>query len=269
MKARTRSRAAHRSSSGMSRMRDQMAASSVLVAPRGAQVTLVETRHLAGDPRRHVHAVGDRGDGPLVDGRVRPERREHLARDVAVQLAHGVDRAGRPHRQRRHVELAALTGVVAAERHEHLAVAVHRSPAGGELFFHQREGERVVAGRHRRVRREDRRPPDFGEGVLPAEAGREIVAHPLQDDERRVALVEVPDRRLQTERAQRQHAAEAQDDLLLQPRLFAAAIEPGRQLAIPFGGSAAGRCRAGTAARGRAGPPTPARARCARRAARG
>ena len=123
--------------------------------------------------------------------------------------------------------------VVAAEREELVAVAVHRSPAAGEVLLDQMERKRVVAGRHRRVRREDGRAPHFGERVFPGLARREEVAHALQHDERRVAFVQVPHGRLQAERAQREHAAEAEHDFLLQARVLAAAVQPRGQLAIP------------------------------------
>ena len=46
-------------------------------------------------------------------------------------------------------------------------------------------------------------------------------------------FVEMPHRRLDAERAQHAHAADAEDDLLLDPRLAVAAVERGRELAIP------------------------------------
>ena len=47
-----------------------------------------------------------------------------------------------------------------------------------------------------------------------------------------VPLVQVPDGRRDAQRAQRAHAADAENDFLLQPRLAVAAVEPGGQLAI-------------------------------------
>ena len=60
-----------------------------------------------------------------------------------------------------------------------------------------------------------------------------MLADALQHDERRVAFVEVPDGRVEPERAQRPHAADAEDDLLLDARLAVAAVEARRELAIP------------------------------------
>ena len=101
--------------------------------------------------------------GDLVGLGVRPERRPHPARDLAVQLAHRVDEARRPQRERGHVEERALAAVVPAERQEILAVLAELTPAAGEVRFDELEREGVVAGRHRRVRREHRRAADLGE----------------------------------------------------------------------------------------------------------
>ena len=193
--ARSDSRAAHRSSSGISRMRDQNAGSSYWSRHAGAQVPLEQPRQVARHPRRHVHAVGDRAARPFFARRLAPQRREHLSRHLAVQLADGVDRARRSHRERRHVELRARCRSRSARAPETARRGRSSIPSMlGELLLDQVERERVVAGRHRRVRREDRRPPDFGERVVPVGARREEIAHALQDDERGVAFVEVPDR---------------------------------------------------------------------------
>ena len=112
-------------------------------------------------------------------------------------------------------------------------MAVRRAPAAGEMLLDEMKGERVVARRHRRVRREDGRAAHLRECGVPGRAGREGIAQALEHDERRMAFVQMPDGRRQPERAQGEHAAEPEDDLLLQPRVLAAAIEPRRELAIP------------------------------------
>ena len=77
---------------------------------------------IAGEQRRPARAAIQVGtctplvtdvDRPLGLGHVRPDRRPHRARHLAVQLADGVDRAGRAQRERRHVELRAAAVVVA------------------------------------------------------------------------------------------------------------------------------------------------------------
>ena len=150
-----------------------------------------------------MDAVGDRADRPLRDGQIRPERLKHFARDLAVQLADGVDRAGRAHRERRHVELSAVAVaiVVIPEREECIAVFAHRSPATGEMLLDEREGKRVVSGRHRGVRRENRRPAYFFDRRFPSVVRGQQVADALQHHKGGVAFVQVPDRRRHAERA--------------------------------------------------------------------
>ena len=56
--------------------------------------------------------------------------------------------------------------------------------------------------------------------------------HALEHNERRMSLVQVPDRRRDSERAESADAADAQDDLLLQPGFAVAAVEPRGEIAI-------------------------------------
>ena len=54
---------------------------------------------------------------------------------------------------------------------------------------------------------------------------RDVLARALGQQQRRVALVEVPDRRRQSERPQRANATDAQHDLLVEPHLAAADVQ--------------------------------------------
>ena len=81
--------------------------------------------------------------------------------------------------------------------------------------------EALVAGRDRRMDREDAVAADPLEGVVQRDAGRDELAGPLGEQERRVALVEVPGRGLDPERPDRPDAADAQHELLVEPHLAA------------------------------------------------
>ena len=126
--------------------------------------------------------------------------------------------------------------------------------------------EALVAGRDRGVDREHAVAPDLGPGLLLGRAGRQVLAGPLGEQERRVALVEVPDRRRQAEGPDRAHAADAEDQLLVQAHLAAADVQDVGDRAVRDGVLRRRRCRAAGPARvrpGRARPRRPGRGRAA------
>ncbi len=172
-------------------------------------------------------------DRPVLGREAGPDRAPHLARDLAVQLADAVDVLRGAQRERGHVEERTAAVVVVAEREEGIAVGAERSPRAGEMLLDEVERERVVSRGNRRVRREDRRLAHVVERRLERFAPLDQIADPLEDDECRVPLVEVPRRRVRAHRFQRTYAADAEDDLLLDARFAVAAVEPRRQLAIP------------------------------------
>ena len=203
------------------------------IAPVRGQVVVEERRHLERQPRGDVDAVGDGAHRTVLVVDARPDGRPHVARHLAVQLADAVDEVGGAQRERRHVEERPAAVVVVAEREERVAVGAERAPRAGEVRLDQAERERVVSGRHRRVRGEDRRPAHRVERRFERRAALDLIADALQDDERRVSFVQVPGRRLDAHGLEDADAADAEDDLLLDARLAVAAVEPRRELAIP------------------------------------
>ena len=107
------------------------------------------------------------------------------------------------------------------------------APRSGQVLFDELKWKRIVAGRDRGVRREDRRALHFLERVVERTALLDHLADALQRDERGVAFVEVAHGRRDAHLPQRAHAADAEDDFLLDARFAIAAVEPRRQLAIP------------------------------------
>ena len=73
--------------------------------------------------------------------------------------------------------------------------------------------------------REDAVATDPSPGIFERGAGRDVLARPLGQQERRVALVEMPHRRRQAEGPDRPYAADAKDELLVQAHLEAADIQ--------------------------------------------
>ena len=95
-------------------------------------------------------------------------------------------------------------------------------------------GNDVVPGGHRRVRREDGRRPHLTHRVLERHAIRRAFPQPLDEHERRVALVGVPHARIDADRAQHPDARDAERPFLLEPLLGPAGVEPAGQ--APVGG---------------------------------
>ncbi len=153
--------------------------------------------------------------------------REHLAADHAVELGDAVGPAGEAQAHHRHVEplVGGVAGAV-AERHELVERDADLARPPAEVLVDQLAGEAVDAGGHRRVGREDAAGPHGLDGLAVGEAR---VLHELADaleaEEAGVALVRVEHLRVDAQRAERPHAADAEEDLLAQAVLGVAAVE--------------------------------------------
>jgi len=137
-----------------------------------------------------VHAVGDRADGHLTGVEARPQAREHLPADLAVQQRDPVDPLGQPHAHDGHVEhlgVAARVGLRAQREH----------PVDGQqrvvvkVLPDQLATEPVDARRDRRVGGEHRAGPAHLDGLLEAQPALGVLADPLQAEEPGVPLVGV------------------------------------------------------------------------------
>ncbi len=149
-----------------------------------------------------------------------------------MELADGVRATRLAQREGGHVEAALVAVRATAELDDALQVqAAALDQRRGELP-HQARVEALVAGRDRRVDGEDGVAADLLEGSLLIAAGRRQLAGALDEHERRVALVEVPGRGLDAQRAQQPDAADAEDHLLVQAHLAAADVELVRDGAI-------------------------------------
>jgi hypothetical protein len=164
-----------------------------------------------------VHAVGD-GD----DGRGAVHMRPHGARRLAVELRHGVGAAGESQPGHGHVER------VAADLAQ---LGLHELAAGAEAS-QGLDGVDLVAGRHGRVSGEDdllaRLPPRRVE-VRP---GLHPVGDQLDAGEDRVSLVEVVEVDRKVERAERSHAADAQQHLLGDAAVGGGVVQTARDPAV-------------------------------------
>ena len=143
-----------------------------------------------------------------------------------MELADGVRAVRQPQRERGHVELAAVAVDAEAEL-EHPSTgtppAVEQRPgdAADEVGV-----EALVAGRDRRVDGEHAVAPDRLPGRRRGSSRRRRISRARSArSSAEWPFVEVPDRRVQPQGPERPHAADAQDDLLVQPHLATADVQ--------------------------------------------
>ena len=196
-----------------------LAAAGVERAQVGVEVPREQLVDRGTHPGRTVDTVRDRLD--LVVDDVLPGG----VGGLGVQLADRIRAVGQAQAEGRHVELAGI----AVRAHAQLQDVVD----GHATRVEQRAGdapdelgvEPLVARRDRRVDREHAVAPDPWPRVVQLGAGGDVFARSFGQQERRVALVEMPDRRRQRERPDRPDAADAEDELLVQPHLATADVE--------------------------------------------
>ena len=141
------------------------------------------------------------------------------ARHVAVDARRRRCEARAADRQRRHVEVVAASAARASAEELLARRCRARCAAAVEVRSDLARGEVVVARRHRRVRREHGARRDRLERRVEIQALLSISARMRSStEERGVALVHVPDRRLEPSACERAHAADAEHDLLLDAR---------------------------------------------------
>ncbi len=148
-----------------------------------------------------------------------------------MKLADGVGGTSQPQREAGHVEL----GPIALDPEAQLEDAVDRHAARlrPAVAVEQRSGdladeiggEPLVPGRHGSVDREDAVVADPAPGLIERRSGRDVLARTLGEQERRVALVQVPDGRFDPECPDRPDAADPEDELLVEAHLPAADVQ--------------------------------------------
>ena len=249
----------------------------VASCPSGRCTSPPSSSDPAVDPGRGVHAVGDRGDRHLVGVEARPQAVEHLAADGAVQLGDAVGALRQPQAHHRHVE---HRGVAAGDSPRRRARGSSRTgtPATAlsppkNVSIWSRPKRSMPAGTGVCVVKTvpARTTSSASSNVRPSLVDQ--LADPLEAEEAGVTLVGVVDVRRGRPGEPRPHpqgadAADAEQHLLLEPVLAAAAVEPvgdgaGGVVVLPRPGS-----RAAAAAPGRPAPARCARSGCGRRAAR-
>ena len=198
------------------------------LVPVGQDVARQQVGDLGRDPGVGVHAVGDRPDGRLVRLQVGPQVAEHVPAHLAVELGDAVGPPGQAQAHDRHVErlVRRVPGAV-AEGYEVADLDPDLVAPAAEVLLHQRQREAVDARGHRGVGGEDAAGPHRLDGLGVAEpVAHHQLADALQAQEPGVALVGVEHLGLDAHGLQRPDPADAQQDLLAQPVLGVAAVEP-------------------------------------------
>ena len=165
-------------------------------------------------PGRQVHAVRHRSD--VLPDRVTPGRRS----GPSVQPAdRGHDR-GLPQAEGGEVERVTQRVVrPASQLRQALRSEVDVRGHRPDELAGQRRVVALVARRDRRVEGHHHVPAGAGQRIGAAQVRVGVAQHPRprQEDQRRVSLVEVPDRRHDAERVERPRRANAEQQLLGQP----------------------------------------------------
>ena len=134
-----------------------------------------------------------------------------------MQLADGVGVGRLAQDEGGHVEgRPGLIRVPASQLEELVRIAGSLGEPWRQVLQHQAAFEDLVPGGDRRMNGEDRVAADLGQCVAdwPGGIPRYQLPGALQQQERGVALVQVPHAGLDAERPERPHATDAQDDLL-------------------------------------------------------
>jgi hypothetical protein len=181
-------------------------------------VAVVELRKRGVRPGSDMHPVGNRMNA--VAGK-------HVLRRFGVAARDAVDIAGEVQGQVRQIEMG-FAGK-APERPE--------LDEPGQQPLEQIVGKTVVPGLYRRVRREDAALAHLGDIVgrfaLDPLLGRDApVIEQLEGQQRGMAFVQVIGLNIESQRAQDAHAADPEDDLLLQPIGIVPAVEHVGQAAV-------------------------------------
>ncbi len=142
-----------------------------------------------------------------------------------MEVADRVRAAGQAEREGRHVELRGVAIDPEPQVEDILDghAAVFEEGTGDAP--HEIGVEPLVAGRDRGVDGEHAVASDVGPGVGECPACRDVLAGALGEEERGVPLVEMPDGGGETERPDGPHAADAQDQLLVEAHLTTADVQ--------------------------------------------
>ena len=151
---------------------------------------------------------------------------------MAVEFAHPIVVGRATERQGGHGERGAPLLLLEGDLHELVAGEAELRPVAPEELLDHGEGEGVVACRHRGVGGKDAPCLHLLERLLKRLSLGDKLAAEFENQERRVPLIHVPDRRLVAELAQGANPPHTEHELLRDAHLLVATVEARREFAI-------------------------------------
>ena len=149
-----------------------------------------------------------------------------------MQLRHARHLGCESHRAGGHVKLIHAVVRMVAEARERVGVQTELLPDRSQHGFNGGALEHIVSGRHRRMGGEHRRATNLCDSVRHAHSRVAEFTQALDEHEAGVTFVGVPHIRLDVERAQNAHTADAEQPFLAQPQVHAAGVESAEKFAI-------------------------------------
>ena len=176
-----------------------------------------------GQKSRRMHAVGDVGHRIFCGFDFRPHVTANRCRYLAMDARHAIAETRAAYRQGGHIEIRAVLGM--SQPQKFLAAQCELWVIMLEIGLHHAFVEMVMPRRNRRMRGENRidRHIFMCRREVQALVGN-LLADPFQDQERRVAFIDMPHGRTQSQHLQCTHSANTQHDFLLDTHHLVAAI---------------------------------------------
>ncbi|MNZ81925.1 hypothetical protein D3C78_1006100 [compost metagenome] len=175
-----------------------------------------------------MDAIRNRIDGNVLNRNVRHPPMKQFPCHLAMQLAHPVHLRRRADGKTRHVKCA----VQATERQNPIPICSELPVIVPEESVHHFDGEDIVPGRNRCVRRKDSTRFDCFKCRLERYAFGRQLADALECQESRVTLIHMPDVRPNAEHFKESCTADAENHLLAYANFMIARVECVSQMPI-------------------------------------
>ena len=205
-----------------------------VLVPTGAEVTVIEAKHLRRQPGGNMHAVGDVPDRNFVFGTTGIEAGPHGAGNFPVQGGHGIGPPREFQPQHRHAELlVVIAGILPSERHEAVVGKTENIAQRPQMLLHQAGSKAVMAGGHRSVGGKTNFARHAGHRLVKAQA---LLLHTAADgfEHRKAAVpfVQMQDAGSDAHGFQGAKSSHAEQQFLADTDAAVAAVQPGSEFAV-------------------------------------